>query len=1054
MTSDGFESRPVAGQKSGGERPKWARLPSKSSSRTNGAQAKIRRYATAVWVQLVEWRHRWGLPMLLARGAGTAGGLFLLYVFFLWITLPPLDHTTILKAAQSTIITDRDGVELYRIYDAQDRTVVDTSQISQHVKDAVVAIEDRRFFTRGCIDVRALVRSFLGFGSRGGASTLSRQLARNALNLQQENLLSRKIKELMLGCQLEHRYSRDEVLALYLNWIPFGQNAYGVEQASSAYFNKGAKDLTIAESAVLASLPQLPTYFSPYGRHVRTKLTDEALKRVIAGTLTSTAQLSDDDVSIGLLGTTVGTGSHLLYVGGRTDQVLQNMMEQKMITDAERKLALTELKTIVFKASRGSIRAPHFVLWAKTQVERMFEGEETKGILEQGGLTIQTTLDWKLQQAAEAAVAKFRDSSAKVYMGHNIALVAMDPHTKHILAYVGNADYADEEHGGKVDMALAPRAPGSSFKPFIYAGAFLKGYGPATVLHDVRTTFIGGYEPQNYEGGFWGLITIRKALGGSRNIPAIKAYFLGGEEDELLTFASSIGVTTPLRLKPAKGYGPAMAIGAAETPLVEMVQGYATLADGGLFKPAVSIQKITDRNGSLLPLPGDQGPLLQSKEVLDPRVAYEVTSILSDVSARPDAYWQSILSVPGTAAAGKTGTSNKCLERDAKQNCIKRKPDNVWTIGYTPNLVAGVWVGNATSDPLSDKADGLTVAAPIWKDFMTRAQKILLEENEGTALTTTFTMPQGVIQVQVSELSGQLPAECTPVEKRRADIFLRENAPSMPDPACVALTVDKVTGLLTSPSCPVEAQEQKNFYVPRSIHPDRYPAWETGVQAWAKTASGSLPLPLAPTEACDVTKTPGRLEKPSVTLLSPGNGGTASYPSFHPQIATKVGSSIRSVEWQLDGKPLASFTQSPFDGALRVPKSVPKEGMHVLRVTLTDFYYNTATDSAQFSFRTDVSGPGLRIILPEDGATVVRGSPVTMQAEANDTEGGIKYVEFYLDGILLTRKPKEPYALTYPIDLPAGQHRIRAAATDLAGNKAEDEIRITVTEGTGSGTTQ
>lgn len=1061
MSPEGFQSRPIAGNGGAGTpvRPVSVRPPYKRATRSarswlGGAGGGQEHVVKRLWRRFWEIKEELGWKRLILRTGGVGTLLVILYVGFLWFTLPVVNDQTILRASQSTAIVDRNGTELYRVYGEQNRTIVKKEDISQHVKDAVVAIEDQRFFTRGCLDVRAIVRSLVTAGRKGGASTLTRQLARNALNLQRENILNRKLKELMLGCQMEAVYSRDDLLALYLNWIPFGQNAYGVQQASQTYFGKNAKDLTIAESAILASIPRGPSYYNPYGRHVRTTVTEDVLARISAGKITKTSQLDDDDVSIGLMGGMLGTGSHLLYVGGRTDQVLENMVSQGMITDAERTEAVTELKTITFQPSRESIRAAHFVLWTKDQVEKMFQSSADKGILEQGGLTIQTTLDWELQQAAEKAVTKFRESHRKIYMAQNIALVAMDPVTKEILAYVGNADYSDQENEGKVDMALAPRAPGSTFKPLIYASAFLKGYGPATVLHDVKTKF-GDYEPQNFEGGFWGITTIRKALGGSRNIPAIKAYFLGGEEDALLSLASSMGVTTPLLRKPAEGYGPSMAIGAAETPLLEMVQGYATLADGGLFKPAVSIRKITDVRGALLPIPGDFDPGLESKEVLDPRVAYEVTSILSDKTARPGEYWQSILSVAGTEAAAKTGTSNKCLEFDEKKNCKpgKRKPDNVWTVGYTPMIVAGVWAGNATSDPLSDKADGINVAAPIWKEFMSQAQKIFVarSQKENLPLKTAFDRPDGLLDVQASLLSGELPTECTPVEMRKSDVFLRENAPTLADPACVTIEVDKVTGLLASDSCPAEARETKSFYVPKSILADRWPSWEQGVQTWAKEAGSgaNLPLPIAPTEACDISMTPGRLEKPSIRLLTPGDGGTASYPSFHPTFDAEVGSSIREVTFEIDGKHLETFTGAPFDGAVRVPRSISEAGMHELTVTLTDEYYNTAKDTVRFSFRNDSGGPSVRLISPEAGASVPKGTEVSMQAVADDTEGGIKYVEFYLDGILLTRKPKSPYELTYPIDN-AGTHRIRAVAVDLAGNTTEDEIRIEVTDGSGS----
>jgi membrane peptidoglycan carboxypeptidase len=1057
MDNEGFSIRSVGGkhpQKAGARVPSAAFRPSPEQAPPSGRDRLRQQRRRAPEGNIFQRGWRWlerqkrglSLAQLAARAGGAALLLFVLYFGYLWLTLPNVrdPYNSLFSAAQSTTITDRNGVELYRVYGEQDRKIVTGDQIAEPMKQAIVAIEDKRFFTRGCLDMRALGRLALNLGTKGGASTLTRQLARNALNLQQENIINRKLKELILGCQLEARYSKNEVLNLYLNWVPFGQNAYGVEQASRAYFGKSAKDLTLAESAVLAGLPQAPSYYSPYGRHVHTTVADTARAQILAGKITSSDGIADADFQIGLLGTTVGSGSKAVYVGGRADQVLQNMLDQKMITQAQYTQAQQDFRHLVFTPSHDALRAAHFVLWMKDQTEKLFENSSDKGLLERGGLTIQTTLDWRLQEAAEKAVAAHKADILKRFGAHNVALVALDPKTREILAYVGNVDYADTQNEGKIDMVQVPRAPGSSFKPIVYAQAFTKGYGPATVLYDVSTKF-GDYQPQNYEGGFWGLTSIRKALGGSRNIPAIKAYFLAGEEKQILELAAQMGAPTPGRTEPKEGYGPSLAIGTGETPLLEMTNAYGTFADSGLAKDPVSISKVTDRNGALL---YESNKNDAGQQVLDPRVAYEITSILSDPSARPGDYWRNILSVAGTQAAAKTGTSNKCLTRDAKQNCTKRKPDNVWTLGYTPSLVAGVWVGNATSDAMSDSADGINVAAPVWKDFMTAAQKILKPD------VTTFAQPDGLVTAQVSQLSGELPTECTPVGFRKAELFLKENAPNLADPACVTMTVDRVTGLLPSDSCPADAQEQRSFFVPHSIVPpsaNLAKQWEDGVQAWAHGQSGSgsgsgLPLPLPPTTACDISLTPGRLDPVSLTIVSPANGGSLSYPSFQPKIQFSVGSGVHLVTYAVDGKTAASFSDAPYTGTVTVPASVSKDGTHTLTVTLTDSFYNTMTATAQFSFTQDTNGPQVRFTEPSNGALMnISGTGgLLMRATASDPEGGVKYVEFYLDGTLLTRKPKEPYEIRYTDPVLPGPHLLRAVATDLTGNMSEDQIQIVV----------
>lgn len=1069
---NGFDIRPIGGPRAGS--PGKGSGGGKRRARERAAEAVTRSAGAALggWSWLRTQKRILGWRRLLLRIAGVGFLAGLLYLALLWFTLPNLEDPRNLFAAQSTVIVDRNGVELYRLHGEEDRTVVPGDRIATSVKDAVVAIEDARFYDRGCIDLRAVARAGLLLGRRGGASTLTRQLARNALNLKRENIVSRKLKELILGCQLESQYSKAELLDLYLNWIPFGQNAYGIEQASRRFFGISASELTLAQSAVLASLPQLPTYFSPYGKHVRTTVSEEVTRKIVEGEIAAASQIADREVRIGLLGTLAGSGSATVYVGGRADQVLHNMREQGYITEDKHAKAVEELRTIAFKPARESIRAPYFVLWVREQIEQMYEETADSGLLEQGGLTVETTLDWRLQQAAEKAVAGHRADVLKRFGAHNVALVSLDPKTREVLAYVGNADYADQEHGGKVDMALAPRQPGSSFKPFVYAAAFLRGYGPATPLYDVRTKF-GPDEPENYDGTFWGLTNARRALGGSRNIPAIKTFFLAGGEESILALAAKMGAPSPLtererlrkKVAPAPyDYGWPLALGAAETPLIEMVEGFSTFADGGMYKPVVSIRRIT-RDGVLLPMPLDSDPEEAGEQVLDPRIAYQVTSILSDVAARPGEYWQNMLSVPGYQAATKTGTSNKPCPPDEKKNekekgTCKIRPGNVWTIGYTPHLAAGVWVGNADHAPLSPSADGLTVAAPIWKDYMTAAHKAL------QAPASPFPVPSGLVQPIVSTLSGQLPTECTPVSFRRPDVFLQERAPTLADPACVRVEVDRVTGLLASELCPAEAREMRGFLVLKSELPERFPEWEHAERAWLEGQRGGtgalagFTISPPPTEVCDPSKTPGRLEKPTVELESPSDGGSATYPLFQPTLRFTAGSAVREVAFAIDGRTIAKesapiepdVTKPPPPGAnnwlnrltIRVPRSIAKEGSHALEVTLTDAFYNTATDSVSFSFGNDVAGPRVRLLVPENGAVVKSGTELVIRVSASD-QSGLKFVEFYLDSLLLARDPAEPFELEFPLTtVTPGMHTVRAVATDLGGQTEEDMVEVFV----------
>ncbi len=447
---------------------------------------------------------------------------------------------------------------------------------------------------------------------------------------------------------------------------------------------------------------------------------------------------------------------------------------------------------------------------------------------------------------------------------------------------------------------------------------------------------------------------------------------------------------------------------------------------------------------------------MEPEQVLDERIAYQITSVLSDEAMRPNEYWRTQLTVPGFETAAKTGTSNKCLEwREFKEGgkdrkvCKLRKPDNAWVMGYTPVITVGAWAGNADSTALYEKGDGLNTVSPIWHDFMIAAHRTL--ENP----RTQFERPDGLVQVQISTLSGELPTECTPVPYRRADVFLAEKPPTQPDPGCAQLIVDKVTHLLASDECPAEARESGSFLVVRGLLPERFPEWQQGTDAWVKKQmemwyatpdhSGAIiPLPVAPTEKCDPSLTPGRLDKPTVEIVSPTSGKGASYPSFRPKITFKAASSVREITYFLDGRKVTTVTEAPFEATVRASKSIEESGDHELRVVLVDRYYNQAEDTILFRFEEDASGPRVRIVEPSDGVAIKQKGKLVIRVEADDPDGGLKYVQFFLDETLLTTKPQEPFELTYVLKEKPGTYELRVVATDLAGNTAEDSVEVVV----------
>ncbi|HHH12371.1 MAG TPA: penicillin-binding protein, partial [Candidatus Moranbacteria bacterium] len=482
-----------------------------------------------------------------ALGVLSLGGVF-------WYFARDLPEAGALRAqavAQSTKIYDRTGKHLlYEIHGEEKRTVIPFEQIPSVVKYATIALEDQAFYDHPGVNVKSIFRAALSqlfpgfFPRRSGGSTITQQLIKNTL-LTPERTLKRKIREVILSLELERKFSKDEILEMYLNEIPYGSNAYGIESAAKTFFDKSAKDLTLDEAALLAALPQQPSRYSPYGKN-----TDKLI--------------------------------------ARKNYALTQMAKLGYIT-AEQAERAKKIDTLAKTApKRDKIRAPHFVMYIRQQLESRYE----RGDIEKGGLKVITTLDWELQQLAEKAVAEGVEKNRR-WRATNASLVAIDPKTGEILAMVGSADYFNREIDGNVNVALAPRQPGSSFKPYVYLGALIKGYSPETVLMDVPTRFDTGddpYEPRNYDGTFRGPVKMKKALGMSLNIPAVKLLYLVGVKNTI-ALAKDLGITG---LDNPDRYGLSLVLGGGEVKLLDHTAAYATLANGGVRQKPVSILRITD----------------------------------------------------------------------------------------------------------------------------------------------------------------------------------------------------------------------------------------------------------------------------------------------------------------------------------------------------------------------------------------------------------------------------------------------------------------------------
>ncbi len=581
----------------------------------------------------------------------------LIYFFVLKDLPSPTRLNSPTNIPESSQILDRNGALLYTIYSDKNRTQVPLKEIPKYVQEATISIEDKDFYGHGAIDIRGIVRAVVANATGKpiqGGSTLTQQLIKSSL-LTPERTVQRKIKEVVLAFATEVIYSKPQILEMYLNQIPYGGTAYGIEAASKTYFGKSAKDLTLGEAALLAGLPQSPTLYSPFG-------------------------------------------SHPEYAKERQELVLKQMRMQGYITQEEENRAIKE--ELKYKNLSDSIKAPHFSLYVKDLMEKKYG----KKFTEDGGFKIITTLDLPTQDFAELAVASEVAKLKGARVSNGAALVT-DPGSGDILAMVGSKDYFDSTIDGNVNITLALRQPGSSIKPINYAVGLLKGYSAATIFVDkemcVPNPSGPAYCPKNYDGKFHGPVTMRDSLASSLNIPAVKMLKLNTLESMIAT-ASAMGIST---FTDPDRYGLSLTLGGGEVRMIDMATAFGVFANKGYKVELNPILEVKDSRGKILEQGKSKSPIF-GKKVLPEEVTFIISDILADNQARAMAFGtNSVLNIPGQYVSVKTGTTN-----DYRDN---------WTIGYTPKRLVVTWVGNNDNTPMGAVVSGVTGASPIWNEIMT-----------------------------------------------------------------------------------------------------------------------------------------------------------------------------------------------------------------------------------------------------------------------------------------------------------------------------------------------
>lgn len=805
------------------------------------------------------------------------------------------------QVAQSTKIFDRTGqVLLYDIHGEEKRTVVPFDQISPYIKDATVAIEDANFYHHIGLDFRGILRAalsdLLGQQLSQGGSTITQQFIKNAV-LSDDKTWSRKIKEAVLSLEFERVYSKDQILGFYLNQIPYGSNAYGVEAAAQTFFGKPAKDLTLAQSALLAALPNSPSRLSPYGSH------PEELK-------------------------------------ARQEYILDRMAELGYISKDDNAKAKDEKLT--FAPQNLGIKAPHFVMYIKEYLEEKYGAD----YVEKGGLKVYTTLDWDLQQMAEQVVADGAKSNLQKYNAANAALTAIDPKTGQILVMVGSSDYFASSSlpvgcdPGKncqfepnVNVTVRDRQPGSSFKPFAYVTAFEKGYTADTVLFDLKTEFnpncaadgsqdkdqygLDCYHPVDYDGKYRGPVTARQALSQSLNIPSVQMLYLAGIDDTIKT-AKAMGITSlndPY-------YGLSLVLGGGEVTLLDEVSAYGVFADEGIKNEKTAILKIEDSQGNIVEEYKDN-----PQQVFDPQYARMISDILSDNSARSPVFGSSsALYFPERPVAAKTGTTQNY--RDA------------WTIGYTPSLVAGIWVGNNDNTPMAKSGAGISAAGPIWHKFFAKAYELKSSDCQAPsfclpAQAEQFTKPDPIVTgkamldgsfvsptvVKVDKISGQLATDQTPPDLIEEQTFNQVHN--------ILYYVNKDTPRADAPADPLQDPQYKN--------------WEFATSAWLSQNNQYAQTP--PTQS-DPYHTDANL--PKIKIISPFAGQIINQSSFFMQLEASAPLGLKQIDYFLNDEFIGSMLAPPYQTTVVLPTDL-LNGTSTQSVTLKARAYDTVLNRQEDS---------------------------------------------------------------------------------------------------------
>jgi len=957
---------------------------------------------------------------------------WILFIFYLLQDLPTMEELKNIQTKESTQILDKNWKLLYTIFWDENREVVPFEKIENKTIYAIISLEDENFFTHWWVDYKWLSRAILWqlwlINFEWWGSTITQQFVKNKY-LSSERTYIRKLKEMILSMQLENTYTKKDIITMYLNQIPFWSNIYWIEQASKRFFWKNSSDLNLAESVIIASIPNATTRYSPYWNHVRSKYiwnTKKISIWLLPNKIETTTQIPDWS-----WGTITQTWSEFLW--WRTTFALEKMYKLWYISEEEKKQWIEDLLNYKFKKNIEKIKAPHFVMWVKENLEKEF----WKEILKKWWLKIFTTLDLDLQEKAEELVAKNAKYNKKHFDAENQSLLTVDTKNWEILAMVWSRNYFDDEIDGQVNIMTSKRLAWSTFKPFAYTAMLLNWYSPYSIVFDTKTNFWEkwhDYEPQNFDWKFMWPLSLWKALWNSRNIPAIKAGLVWWIE-KTYNIAKSMWIKFE---NSYDWYWASLPLWTVWVEWIDLLWAYVTFVNNWEQIKFNSILKIIDQHWVVLKKNNENN---EKKSVLNPEIAYQITKMLSDPNNRWK-WWNSRMQLKWRVNTAKTWTSNKSVQKPWYKKPIIM-PLDWWTVWSTPQYSTIVWSWNNDWRTMNIHWSWRWTSAKTWKEFMEFLHKWKDVEK--------FKKPDWVKLIKIAKLSWLLPSKNTPKDLIQTWFFSTLNIPKTYDNSLKFVDIDLVSKKLPSNFTPEDAIWKAAVLNLHSLKPyDK--RWEQPVKEWMQEHSREFLkdfwikdiLANIPTEVDNIHTRENTLFWPKISISSPADWWNISKKWFSviPEISSKK--SITRVDYYLNWELNTSSFNYPYIWNIKLPDNIAISSKISLKIKVFDELYNSSEKTISLKIWEDDKPPYTEIVRPLASQELVAWSTFEVKTLTYDQWWQIQNVIFYLDWKEIWKVSKSPFSQKIEIPRLVWEHKIKVIAIDTAWNSSFDEKNIKV----------